>query len=104
MFRLRGAKYVQSDLQRTFGEIKDLLDLGKTVLFSVLGQDGLRSFLRDPYDKLILCDLVCHGVPSPGVWEKYVGQMEEDAGSALASVLFRGKEDGCDPGQVCGKV
>lgn len=96
LFRLRGTKYVQSDLQRTFGEIKDLLDLGKTVLFSgtPCQVDGLRSFLRDPYDKLILCDLVCHGVPSPGVWEKYVGQMEEDAGSALASVLFRGKEDG----------
>ncbi|MGI6498825.1 MAG: polysaccharide pyruvyl transferase family protein [Oscillospiraceae bacterium] len=96
LFRLRGAKYVQSDLLGAFGEIKDLLDLGKPVLFSgtPCQADGLRRFLRRPYEKLIVCDLVCHGVPSPGVWEKYVGQLENAAGSALASVSFRGKEDG----------
>ncbi len=96
LFRLRSTKYVQSDLGRSFNEIKDLLDLGKTVLFSgtPCQVDGLRHYLREPYEKLILCDLVCHGVPSPGVWEKYVGQMEADAGSAVASVSFRDKEDG----------
>ena len=94
--RLRGAKYVQSDLKNCFKEIKDRLDLGKTVLFSgtPCQVDGLRQYLRTSYSNLILCDLVCHGVPSPAVWDAAARQMEETEGSPLTAVSFREKSDG----------
>ena len=94
--RLRGAKYVQSDLNGCFREVRDWLDLGKTVLFSgtPCQTDGLRSYLRKPYPNLILCDLVCHGVPSPGVWDAAARRLEEQAGSTLTACSFRDKGDG----------
>ena len=33
---------------------------------------GLRKYLRKNYENLLLVDIVCHGVPSPMVWKKYL--------------------------------
>lgn len=92
--RLRGAKYAQSDLNGSFREVKRRLEEGQQVLFSgtpcqVL---GLRSFLKRDYDNLLLVDLVCHSVPSPLVWEKYLQYISE--GKTLTAVNLRSKETG----------
>ena len=93
---MRGSKYVQSDLGTTFRQAKALLDAGTPVLFSGTPCQiaGLRSFLGREYDNLLTCDLVCHGVPSPGVYEAYVRQLEEEAGAPVASLAFRDKGPG----------
>ena len=72
--KLRGAKYSQSILDDTFLNLKKQLDSGRTVLFSGTPCQvaGLKSFLKHDYDNLVCIDFVCHGVPSPMVWEKYV--------------------------------
>ena len=73
LWQLRGAKYVQSDLDGVFREIREALKT-RPVLFSgtPCQVDGLYRFLGCRPENLTTCDLVCHGVPSPGVWEDEV--------------------------------
>ena len=64
--RIKGSKYVQSDLGNVFSQIKDDLSLGLMVFFvgTPCQVAGLKGFLRKDYDNLYTADLVCHGVPS----------------------------------------
>lgn len=72
--RLRGSKYVQSDMRGIMPQVKEDLEHGRDVLFSgtPCQVSGLKNYLGKPYAHLLLVDLVCHGVPSPRVWEKYI--------------------------------
>ena len=74
LWKLRGAKYAQSKMNDCFRKVKTALERGRKVLFSGTPCQvaGLRSFLQKDYDNLLCIDFVCHGVPSPMVWEKYV--------------------------------
>ena len=96
--KLRGAKYSQSILGNSFQTVKKTLDLGKTVLFSGTPCQvaGLKSFLRRDYEKLICIDFVCHGVPSPMVWDKYIHyRAKEDSHGILPKTInLRNKESG----------
>ena len=95
LWRLRGAKYVQSDLGETFREVREALK-SRTVLFSgtPCQVDGLYRFLGERPENLITCDLVCHGVPSPGVWEDMARSIEQKKGKGLQAVRFRNKVTG----------
>ena len=92
---LRGAKYVQSSLGETFREIREALQK-RPVLFSgtPCQVDGLYRFLGGRPENLTTCDLVCQGVPSPGVWEAMVRSIETRKGKGLRSVRFRSKVAG----------
>lgn len=93
---LRGSKYVQSDIGQTYIQAKADLEAGKTLLFTgtPCQIEGLKTFLRKEYEKLITMDIICHGVPSPMVWEKYVAWQEKAAGAPAARMLFRYKKYG----------
>lgn len=95
LWRLRGAKYVQSDLGETFREIRTALE-SRTVLFSgtPCQVDGLYRYLGRRPENLITCDLVCHGVPSPGVWENMARSIEQRRHKGLQAVRFRNKVTG----------
>lgn len=95
LWRLRGAKYVQSDLGETFREIRTALE-SRTVLFSgtPCQVDGLYRYLGRRPENLITCDLVCHGVPSPGVWEDMARSIEQRRHKGLQAVRFRNKVTG----------
>ena len=89
--KLRGSKYVQSDIENCYRETKKLLDAGKEVLFSGCPCQiaGLYSFLGKKYKQLITIDLVCHGTPSRKVWRKY---LEENFDiSKITKIDFRDK-------------
>lgn len=96
--KLRGAKYSQSILGNTFRLLKNHLDSGKAVLFSGTPCQvvGLRAFLRKDYDKLICLDFVCHGIPSPMVWKKYVGYRAHTDNNEIypQRINMRNKESG----------
>ena len=70
--KLQSSKYIQSNTENTFKEVKKLLREGKTVLYSgtpcQIG--GLKGYLRKDYDNLYTMDLICHGVPSPKLFAK----------------------------------
>ncbi|WP_295095192.1 Coenzyme F420 hydrogenase/dehydrogenase, beta subunit C-terminal domain [Ruminococcus sp.] len=94
--KLRGSKYVQSKIGDTYKQAKDYLDSGRKVLFTgtpcQIG--GLYSYLRTPYENLFTQDIICHGVPSPMVWEKYVVFREKQSASATQRMFFRHKKYG----------
>ena len=70
----RGSKYVQSRTGETFKQAERFLKAGRKVLFSGTPCQimGLKRYLRREYDNLLTVDFVCHGVPSPLVWRKYI--------------------------------
>ena len=90
---MRGSKYVQSDLYSLFEDIREKLDSKGKVLFSGTPCQvaGLSSFLGKSYDELLTVDIACHGVPAPGLWERYVNALEKGAGKKITHVNFRDK-------------
>lgn len=94
--KLRGSKYLQAKVGDTYWKVKkDLLE-GKEVLFSGTGCqiNGLKCFLGKTYSNLICVDVICHGVPSPVLWKKYVLFQEKHFNAKLKSVSFRCKDLG----------
>ena len=93
LWRLRNSKYVQSNLVGVFQDVKKHLDSGKKVCFSgtPCQVEGLQCYLGKEYDKLILVDVVCHGVSSPLVWDKYLETVRQYAPSRI---YFRWKHYG----------
>ena len=94
--KLMGSKYVQSDIGTTFSEIKKILQDGKIVLFTgtPCQIEGLKSFLIKDYINLYTQDIICHGVPSPLVWEKYKEYRKNEDKSLPKSISFRNKDNG----------
>ena len=94
--RLQGSKYVQSDLKSSFHTVKQLLEEGKQVLFSgtACQMEGLKKFLGKHYESLLLVDVVCHGVPSPKVWEQYKEYQERIYDAKISGLSFRDKSKG----------
>lgn len=88
---LRGSKYVQSDTGDTFKEAKSYLDAGREVLYSGCPCQiaALKSFLGKEYHNLLTVDLICHGVPSPLAWRKYLDCREKEAGGKITRILAR---------------
>ncbi len=74
---LRGSKYVQSDIGDIYRRVEQALKVGRPVLFTSTPCQvaGLHSFLGKPYDNLITCDFVCHGVPSPTFFKAMVKEV-----------------------------
>ena len=88
------SKYVQSRIGDTFKQTKDFLKKGRQVLFvgTPCQIGGLHAYLGKDYENLIMVDFICHGVPSPGVWRKYL--KEEVQGNKVLDINFRDKRDG----------
>lgn len=74
LWKLRNSKYVQSNLVGVFQEVKQYLESGRMVCFSgtPCQIEGLQCYLRKEYENLLLVDVVCHGVSSPLIWDKYL--------------------------------
>ena len=74
LYRLRGAKYAQSDIGYCFRDVRQKLAEGREVLFSGTPCQvaALHTFLGRNHEKLLLVDMVCHSVPSPLAWNNYV--------------------------------
>lgn len=64
--RLKGSKYVQSDMRGCYKSISKDLKEGFMVLFigTPCQVAGVRMFFKNVPDNLFTIDLVCHGVPS----------------------------------------
>lgn len=93
---LQGSKYVQSRTENVYSEISELLNNNVPVLFSGTPCQvyGLKSFLRKEYDNLFCVDLICHGAPSPEVWNHYIHFYEKKAHSMCTNAFFRDKRLG----------
>lgn len=91
---IQGSKYVQSNLKAAFNQIKKTLDSDRWVLFSGTACQvaGLLSYLNMQNvetTKLITCDIICQGVPSPEVFNNYKKYLEEKYNDKLHDFNFR---------------
>lgn len=94
--KLRGSKYVQSNTNGIFSQIKALLKAKTPVLFSGTACQvaGLYSYLGKDDPLLFTLDVLCHGTPSPKVWAKY---LEENFGEEnIKHINFRNKDHSWD--------
>ena len=73
---MMGSKYLQSRIEDSYRQAEKFLKEGREVLFtgSPCQITGLHNFLRRNYPNLLSVDFLCHGVPSPGVWRKYLAE------------------------------
>ena len=96
IIKLQGSKYVQSGIGDSFLQARQELEKGRAVLFTgtPCQINGLNEYLGKEYDGLITCDIICHGVPAPAVYEKYISELESSACSKSVSVSFRDKTEG----------
>ena len=94
--KIRGSKYVQSNISDSYKKVRKKLIEGKIVLFTgtPCQIDGLNTYLNKEYTNLITIDILCHGVPSPKVFKSYLNYLEEKKKSKINSVNFRYKKPG----------
>lgn len=91
--RMCNSKYVQSDIGHCFTEIQGLLKAGKSVLFcGTPCQCAACEAVAGNPDNLIKVSLICEGITTPKVWEKYRDAKEKEYGAKLQTVNFRSKE------------
>lgn len=94
--KLRSSKYLQSNAEGIFKQIKQLLTNGEKVLAcgTPCQMAALRSFLRKDYDNLIIVDFICRGVNSPKVYRAYLDSLEKKYNSKVVYVKAKNKELG----------
>lgn len=100
--RIRGSKYVQSSLDDCFIKMKEYLERNRMVCFvgTTCQVAGLKAFLHKDYERLITVDLVCHGTPSPKLWDKYLSYQKSKYHSEITEVSFRNKTYGYHSGTM----
>lgn len=95
--KFRGSKYVQSELNDIFKQVKNDLENGRWVLFSgtPCHVAGLVKYLgKKKFEKLLLVDVVCHGVPSPKTFKDYINYVERKYNGKVDNFDFRDKTFG----------
>lgn len=94
---MMGSKYLQSRIGSSFREAEKFLKAGRDVLFvgTPCQITGLHNFLRKDYPNLLSVDILCHGVPSPGVWRRYLQEStrREAKSPILTRIKFRSKRE-----------
>lgn len=85
--RLRGSKYVQSDVGDIYSSVRSQLKDGRKVLFSGTPCQvaALRNFLARDYSNLVCIDVICHAVPSPLAWRKFLEKRAAEFGKGGGS-------------------
>ena len=90
---LTGSKYVQSEIGTAFCQVRADLKNGRRVLFTGTPCQvaGLYAFLGGDDANLLTADVLCHGVPSPAVFERY---LESLGVGEKCRIEFRNKDNG----------
>lgn len=94
--KLRTSKYLQSDIGDIYKQAKELLNNNRLVLFTgtPCQINGLFTYLGKEYDNLYTQDIICHGVPSPKVWKKYLEYRKKKDNADPIKINFREKTEG----------
>lgn len=105
LVKLRGSKYFQASVGVVFKDVERDLKNGLKVLFSgtPCQINGLIGYLgagcdavqiKAKCENLYCVDVICHGTPSPALWQKYVDYIEKERNARLVGINFRCKEKG----------
>lgn len=95
LYQFRGSKYVQSKIGDMYKKAKKFLEQNRYVLFTgtPCQIEGLYSYLGKEYEKLYTQDIICHGVPSPMVWRKYLQEFNIKYKGKPKEISFREKSN-----------
>lgn len=88
------SKYVQSITGNIYASVKNDLEKGKPVLFTgtPCQIEGLNRYLSETdTQKLLTCDVICHGVPSPKIWHDWLDEIRKKTGKNIGRINFRDK-------------
>lgn len=91
------SKYIQSDMNSCYKDVKKKLEDGRSVLFTGTPCQcaALKIFLRNvKTDNLVLCDVLCGGNVSPGFFKSYINYIEKCKNDKTQGVCFRTKKLG----------
>ena len=108
--KAHGSKYIQSNMGKIYGQAMDWLKNhpNKKILFVGTGCQaaGFMSFAEKKgiRKKIVFVDLICHGVPSQGLWKKYVNYIEKKQGGKLKYITFKNKRKGWENPSAFGIV
>lgn len=92
---LANSKYVQSSINDSLKEVKELLKHGVPVLFcgTPCQIQGVKKYTSDINDLLFTIDLICHGVPSPLFFKRNIDSYSlrylKNVSFRWKSVLFK---------------
>lgn len=88
------SKYVRSDLNNSYQKVKKFLLDDRHVLFTGTPCQvyGLKTYLNKEYEKLILCEIICHANPSPKIFDMYIKNREKENDKKIKKIYFRSKE------------
>ncbi|MBO5125139.1 MAG: Coenzyme F420 hydrogenase/dehydrogenase, beta subunit C-terminal domain [Spirochaetaceae bacterium] len=101
LYRLRGSKYVASDTETSYVQVKEALKRGVPVLYTGVPCQiaGLRWFLGKDAENLFTADIICHGVPSQKLFKRYLEWLSK---RLKEPVLYYGFRDKDVAGWSCG--
>ena len=97
LVKIQGVKYIQSEMNDIFSQVKADLKAEKYVLFSGTSCQvaGLLSYLgKTDNSKLFTADLICHGVPNNMIWQEFLHWNERKYKGKLTDAKFRDKSYG----------
>ncbi len=94
--RFQGSKYVRSDIKDSYRKVEEFLKDDRYVLFTgtPCQCNALKTYLVKEYEKLILCDIICHANPSQKVFDKYKNEIENSRDKKIKMIYFRTKDNG----------
>lgn len=93
---LRRSKYVQSKIGDIYKTTQGLLEEGRELLFcgTPCQIAGLKAFLGKEYSGIYTMDFICHGIPSPKAYNKYLDFQTKNGEQEIKSINFRSKKRG----------
>lgn len=92
---LKKSKYVQSDVKNIYNQVKNEIVNERKILFSgtPCQVQALRNNVSINKENIFLLDVVCHGVPSPKIFEDYKQYLEKQYNSKIVKINFRHKDE-----------
>lgn len=95
VLKFQQSKYVYSETNTIYAEVKDKLDNDEKVLFISLPCKiaGLLTYLHKTYKNLITVDIVCHGTPSHKILWEHVCYAQGD--NNAVALKFREDNEFC---------
>ena len=92
--RLRGSKYVESDLLPVLQELAEEIRSGRKILLSGTGCEiGAVKKLFGENDSITYVEILCHGVPSRSLFQSHNEFIEQKYDDKLTDIRFRCKEN-----------
>lgn len=92
--KLQGSKYLQSATGYIYKEVKEKLSEGRQVLFvgTPCQVAALNNYVDKKNSNLITIDILCHGVPSQHIFDKYLTSINHEKN--IKAINFRDKRNG----------